>query len=195
MSGAPAIAMGTPLNLLMFNHLLINRLSIQVSNRLLISVRRYKKCRIVGFSTSSSSGILVFVGSCSIAIAIASAIARVPVASVISLKSLVSKISSGLLIFAMKALISLVSSGAMVIAMKALISSISMRWSQLSQVAVANWWVSSVPRISSCRPSLQALHHLLVVSVLSKHQNVFPTDLMVSHVDDFLLVVEASQNL
>ena len=176
MSGAPAIAVGTPLNLLMFNHLLINRLSIQVSNRLLISVRRYKKCRIVGLSTfSSATGILVLVGSSSIAIAIA----RVPVASVISLKSLlVSKISSGSLIFAMKALI----------------SSISMRWSQLSQVAITNRWVSSVPRISGCRPSLQAWHHLLVVSVLSKHQNVFPTDLMVSHVDDFLLVVEASQN-
>ena len=183
MSGAPAIAVGTPLNLLMFNHFLINRLSIQVSNRLLISVRRYKKCRIVGLSTSSSSGILVFVGSPSIAIAIA----RVPVASVISLKSLlVSKISSG----------SLISSGAM-IAMRALslISSISMGWSKLSQVAITNRWVSSVPRISSCRPSLQAWHHLLVVSVLSEHQNVFPTNLMVAHVDDFLLVVEASQNL
>ena len=128
MSGAPAIAVGTPLNLLMFNHFLINRLSIQVSNRLLISVRRYKKCRIIGLSTSSASGILVFVGSSSI-----STIARIPVASAISLKSLlVLKISSVAMIIAMKALISLVSSGAMVIAMKALISSISMRWSQLS---------------------------------------------------------------
>ena len=124
MSCCPAIAVGTPLDFVIVDHLFKNRLAIQVRDRLLISVRRCNVCRISGFASFATS-VLMLVGSPSIAIAIA----RVPVASVISLKSLVSKISSGVIIIAMKALISLVSSGAMVIAMKALISSISMRWS------------------------------------------------------------------
>ena len=114
MSCCPSIAVGTPLDFVIVDHLFKNRLAIQVRDRLLISVRRGYKCRISGFASFATS-VLVLVGSSSIAIAIASAIAiaRVPVASVISLKSLVSKISSG----------------AMGIAMRALISSISMRWS------------------------------------------------------------------
>ena len=87
-----------------------------------------------------------------------------------------------------------VSSVPTVIALKSL-GATAMRWRHLCHVPTAKRWVSSVPRISRCGPSLKTRHHLLVVLILCKLHNVFPASLMVSHVDDLLLVVEACQSL